>query len=187
LTTFSGKKCLSGKVICAFFCPAYRSSPVPMWLNILNSLTRLSSSDQLNLRPKKKNLCAPWSSRGSRNFPQASLRSHGKWNCGFQVSKNPTSLTRLSSSDQLNSRPKSIFFRAVWSSRGRRTFSQAPLRCHEKWTRGIQVSKNLKSLTPLFSSNQLHTTVHQFSAWWSSRRRPPFCTSPADAGISPGV
>jgi hypothetical protein len=31
LTTFSGKKCLSGKVIFfrpAFFCPAYRSSPV---------------------------------------------------------------------------------------------------------------------------------------------------------------
>jgi hypothetical protein len=28
LTTFSGKKCQSGKVICAFFCPAYRSSPV---------------------------------------------------------------------------------------------------------------------------------------------------------------
>jgi hypothetical protein len=28
LTTFSGKKCLSGKVICAFFCPAHRSSPV---------------------------------------------------------------------------------------------------------------------------------------------------------------
>jgi hypothetical protein len=28
LTTFSGKKCLSGKVICAFSCPAYRSSPV---------------------------------------------------------------------------------------------------------------------------------------------------------------
>jgi hypothetical protein len=28
LTTFSGKKCLSGKVICAIFCPAYRSSPV---------------------------------------------------------------------------------------------------------------------------------------------------------------
>jgi hypothetical protein len=28
LTTFSGKKCLSGKVICAFLCPAYRSSPV---------------------------------------------------------------------------------------------------------------------------------------------------------------
>jgi hypothetical protein len=28
LTTFSEKKCLSGKVICAFFCPAYRSSPV---------------------------------------------------------------------------------------------------------------------------------------------------------------
>jgi hypothetical protein len=28
LTTFSGKKCLSGKVICAFFGPAYRSSPV---------------------------------------------------------------------------------------------------------------------------------------------------------------
>jgi hypothetical protein len=28
LTTFSGRKCLSGKVICAFFCPAYRSSPV---------------------------------------------------------------------------------------------------------------------------------------------------------------
>jgi hypothetical protein len=27
-TTFSGKKFLSGKVICAFFCPAYRSSPV---------------------------------------------------------------------------------------------------------------------------------------------------------------
>jgi len=26
--TFTGKKCLSGKVICAFFCPAYRSSPV---------------------------------------------------------------------------------------------------------------------------------------------------------------
>jgi hypothetical protein len=29
LTKFSGKKCLSGKVVCAFFCPAYRSSPVP--------------------------------------------------------------------------------------------------------------------------------------------------------------
>jgi hypothetical protein len=28
LTTFSGKKCLSGKVICVFFWPAYRSSPV---------------------------------------------------------------------------------------------------------------------------------------------------------------
>jgi hypothetical protein len=28
LTIFSGEKCLSGKVICAFFCPAYRSSPV---------------------------------------------------------------------------------------------------------------------------------------------------------------
>jgi hypothetical protein len=28
LTTFSGNKCLSGKVICDFFCPAYRSSPV---------------------------------------------------------------------------------------------------------------------------------------------------------------
>jgi hypothetical protein len=28
LTTISGKKILSGKVICAFFCPAYRSSPV---------------------------------------------------------------------------------------------------------------------------------------------------------------
>jgi hypothetical protein len=28
LTTFSGKKCLSGKVICAIFWPAYRSSPV---------------------------------------------------------------------------------------------------------------------------------------------------------------
>jgi hypothetical protein len=29
LTTLSGKKCLSGKVICAFICPAYRNSPVP--------------------------------------------------------------------------------------------------------------------------------------------------------------
>jgi hypothetical protein len=28
LTSFSGKRCLSGNVICAFFCPAYRSSPV---------------------------------------------------------------------------------------------------------------------------------------------------------------
>jgi hypothetical protein len=28
LTTFSGEKCLSGKFICAFFCPAYRNSPV---------------------------------------------------------------------------------------------------------------------------------------------------------------
>jgi hypothetical protein len=28
LTTFSGKKCVMGKVICAFFCAAYRSSPV---------------------------------------------------------------------------------------------------------------------------------------------------------------
>jgi hypothetical protein len=28
LETFSGKECLSGKVICAFFCPAHRSSPV---------------------------------------------------------------------------------------------------------------------------------------------------------------
>jgi hypothetical protein len=28
LTTFSGKKCLSGKVVCVFFCPAYRRSPV---------------------------------------------------------------------------------------------------------------------------------------------------------------
>jgi hypothetical protein len=29
LTTFSGKKCLSGKAICAIFSPAYQSSPVP--------------------------------------------------------------------------------------------------------------------------------------------------------------
>jgi hypothetical protein len=28
LTTFSGKNSLSGKVICTYFCPAYRSSPV---------------------------------------------------------------------------------------------------------------------------------------------------------------
>jgi hypothetical protein len=28
LTTFSGKRCLSGKVIFAFFCPAFRSSLV---------------------------------------------------------------------------------------------------------------------------------------------------------------
>jgi hypothetical protein len=28
LTTFSGKKCLSGKIICATICPAYRSNPV---------------------------------------------------------------------------------------------------------------------------------------------------------------
>jgi hypothetical protein len=28
LTTFSGKKCLSGKVVCFFFCPAYRKFPV---------------------------------------------------------------------------------------------------------------------------------------------------------------
>jgi hypothetical protein len=32
LTTFSGKKCLSGKVICAFF-PAYRSSPVFLFVS----------------------------------------------------------------------------------------------------------------------------------------------------------
>jgi hypothetical protein len=32
LTTFSGKKCLSKKVICAFNCPAYRSSPVSGFL-----------------------------------------------------------------------------------------------------------------------------------------------------------
>jgi hypothetical protein len=43
LTTFSGKKCLSGKVICAFFCPAYRNSPV------LN-LTRLLESDSSGRR-----------------------------------------------------------------------------------------------------------------------------------------
>jgi hypothetical protein len=36
LTTFSGKKFLSGKVICAFFCPAYRSSPVPKMLPLLD-------------------------------------------------------------------------------------------------------------------------------------------------------
>jgi hypothetical protein len=29
LTTFSAKKCLSGKVICACFCPTFRSSLVP--------------------------------------------------------------------------------------------------------------------------------------------------------------
>jgi hypothetical protein len=28
LTTYSGNKCLSGKVTCAFFCPPYRNSPV---------------------------------------------------------------------------------------------------------------------------------------------------------------
>jgi hypothetical protein len=27
-TTFSGEMCLSGKIICAFFCPACRSSPI---------------------------------------------------------------------------------------------------------------------------------------------------------------
>jgi hypothetical protein len=32
LTTFSGKNCLSGKIICAFFCPAYRSSPVAKYV-----------------------------------------------------------------------------------------------------------------------------------------------------------
>jgi hypothetical protein len=38
LTTFSGKKCLSGKVICAFFFPAYRSSPVYSILRDLDTL-----------------------------------------------------------------------------------------------------------------------------------------------------
>jgi hypothetical protein len=36
LTTFSGKKCLSGKIICAFFCPAYRSSPALQFTVLLN-------------------------------------------------------------------------------------------------------------------------------------------------------
>jgi hypothetical protein len=31
LTAFSGKKSLSGKVICASFCPAYRGSPVAIF------------------------------------------------------------------------------------------------------------------------------------------------------------
>jgi hypothetical protein len=34
LTTFCGEMCLSGKVICAFFCPAYRSSPVYIYIYI---------------------------------------------------------------------------------------------------------------------------------------------------------
>jgi hypothetical protein len=42
LTTFSGKKCLSGKVICDLFCPAYRNSPV------LNS--------EINIKDEKKML-----------------------------------------------------------------------------------------------------------------------------------
>jgi hypothetical protein len=39
LTTYSGKKCLSGKIICAFFCPAYRSSPVDEYV-FLNGVPR---------------------------------------------------------------------------------------------------------------------------------------------------
>jgi hypothetical protein len=35
LTTFSRKKFLSGKVICAFICPAYQSSPVRLKACIL--------------------------------------------------------------------------------------------------------------------------------------------------------
>jgi hypothetical protein len=35
LTSFSGEKCLSGKVICAFVCPAYQGSPVPKNLKLL--------------------------------------------------------------------------------------------------------------------------------------------------------
>jgi hypothetical protein len=48
LTTLSGKKCLSGKVICAFFCFAYRSSPVwvPQVLAdmIISNESRISKS-----------------------------------------------------------------------------------------------------------------------------------------------
>jgi hypothetical protein len=51
LTTFSGKKCLSGKVICAFSCPAYRSSPVfiPSFL-LTNQPTLITFSVPLQIR-----------------------------------------------------------------------------------------------------------------------------------------
>jgi hypothetical protein len=35
LTTFSGEKCLNGNLVCAFYCPAYRSSPVWSWSYLL--------------------------------------------------------------------------------------------------------------------------------------------------------
>jgi hypothetical protein len=50
LTTFSGKKCLSGKVICAFFCPAYRSSPVYFIFPNFNDEVRRTLADSLSER-----------------------------------------------------------------------------------------------------------------------------------------
>jgi hypothetical protein len=47
LTTFSGKKCLSGKVICTFFWPAYRSSPV---VHILHVQSKSWSTGWSNLQ-----------------------------------------------------------------------------------------------------------------------------------------
>jgi hypothetical protein len=44
LTTFSGKKCLSGKVICAFCFPAYRSSPVVAFGVTIYSRTSISGT-----------------------------------------------------------------------------------------------------------------------------------------------
>jgi hypothetical protein len=41
--TFGEKKCLSGKVICAIFCPAYRSSPVTRNLMIFAFLAQISA------------------------------------------------------------------------------------------------------------------------------------------------
>jgi hypothetical protein len=58
LKTFSGKKRPSGKVICAFFCPAYRSSPV------IKALRRLRRA------PKESTLRAP----STVDSPQSGFR-----------------------------------------------------------------------------------------------------------------
>jgi hypothetical protein len=56
LTTFSGKKCLSGKVICASFFPAYRSSPVQYkrWGSVAELICQLQGSTPYGIRLSHK-------------------------------------------------------------------------------------------------------------------------------------
>jgi hypothetical protein len=51
LTSFSGKKCLSGKLICAFLCPAYRSSPVHLYRSSAQVLNDRGTEGALSFSP----------------------------------------------------------------------------------------------------------------------------------------
>jgi hypothetical protein len=79
LTTFSGKKCLSGKVLCVFFCPAYRSSPVYEDQSFLSSLplSPTCQSNQLSLAAKKKKRARSFVSPIFRLWKQFGCDSEG--------------------------------------------------------------------------------------------------------------